>query len=98
MSEIVRTFESTEEYINFINKQKIDDVYKEAVDEVLEKETIEELIKEAFTELADAEAEMNILEDLFIEGKVDKKEVTNAKRRYTKAKNNLDELYKKKEG
>ena len=98
MSEIIRTFESTEDYLNYINKQKIDDVYKEAVDEALDKETLEDLLNEAFRNLADAEAEVSILEDLFIGGKVDKNEVTQAKRRHTKAKNRLEELYKLKEG
>lgn len=92
MSEIVRTFNSTEEYIEFINQSKIDDVYKEAVNNAIENKVNEDLIKEAIIELSDAEAELDILEDLFINNKVNQKELTNAKRRYTKAKNNLNRL------
>lgn len=92
MLEVVRTFNSTEEYINFINQSKIDDVYKEAVNNAIENKVNEDLIKEAIVELSDAEAELDILEDLFINNKVNQKELTNAKRRYTKAKNNLNRL------
>lgn len=98
MIEVIKSFKSTEEYIEYIQQNKIDELYKEAVDSAIEKEAIDDLIVEAFTELADAEAELSILEDLFINGKVNKKEVTTAKRRYTKAKNNLDSLYMEKEG
>lgn len=90
--EIVRTFKSTEEYINFINQNKIDEVYKEAVDKAIGNQVTEEIVQEAITELSDAEAELGILEDLFIENKVSQKELTNAKRRHTKARKNLDRL------
>lgn len=90
--EIVRTFKSTEEYINFINQNKIDEVYKEAVDKAIGNQVTEEIIQEAITELSDAESELGILEDLFIENKVSQKELTNAKRRHTKARKNLDRL------
>lgn len=87
--EIVRTFKSTEEYIN---QNKIDEVYKEAVDKAIGNQVTEEIIQEAITELSDAESELGILEDLFIENKVSQKELTNAKRRHTKARKNLDRL------
>lgn len=90
--EIVRTFKSTEEYINFINQNKIDEVYKEAVDKAIGNQVTEEIIQEAIIELSDAESELGILEDLFIENKVSQKELTNAKRRHTKARKNLDRL------
>lgn len=90
--EIVRTFKSIEEYINFINQNKIDEVYKEAVDKAIGNQVTEEIIQEAITELSDAESELGILEDLFIENKVSQKELTNAKRRHTKARKNLDRL------
>lgn len=90
--EVVRTFNSTEEYIKFINQSKVDEVYKEAVDNAIGNKVNEELINEAITELADAEAELGILEDLFLNDKVSQKELTNAKRRHTKAKKNLDRL------
>lgn len=90
--EIVRTLKSTEEYINFINQNKIDEVYKEAVDKAIGNQVTEEIIQEAITELSDAESELGILEDLFIENKVSQKELTNAKRRHTKARKNLDRL------
>ena len=90
--EIVRTFKSTEEYINFINQNKIDEVYKEAVDKAIGNQVTEEIIQEAITELSDTESELGILEDLFIENKVSQKELTNAKRRHTKARKNLDRL------
>lgn len=95
--EVIRTFNSTEEYINFINQSRIDDVYKEAVDTAIDKQVTEEMILEGITKVADLEAEVSILEDLFIQNKVDKKEVTQAKRRYTKAVNELEELYGRKE-
>lgn len=98
MSEVVRTFNSTEEYIRFMNNQKIDNLYKEAVDNAIGNQITEEMINEAFTELADAEAELDILEDLFVNDKVSQKEVTTAKRRHTKAKKNLDRLIEEKEG
>lgn len=90
--EIVRTFKSTEEHINSINQNKIDEVYKEAVDKAIGNQVTEEIIQEAITELSDAESELGILEDLFIENKVSQKELTNAKRRHTKARKNLDRL------
>ncbi len=95
--EVIRTFNSTEEYINFINQSRIDDVYKEAVDTAIDKQVTEEMILEGITKVADLEAEVSILEDLFIQNKVDKKEVTQAKRRYTKAVNELEGLYGRKE-
>ena len=52
--EIVRTFKSTEEYINFINQNKIDEVYKEAVDKAIGNQVTEEIIQESITELSDA--------------------------------------------
>ena len=88
--EVVRTFNSTEEYINFINQSKIDEIYKEAVDNQVTKE----MLLEAITKVADTEAELSILEDLFIQGKVDKKEVTQAKRRNTQSRNEVENLYK----
>lgn len=90
--EIVGTFKSTEEHINSINQNKIDEVYKEAVDKAIGNQVTEEIIQEAITELSDAESELGILEDLFIENKVSQKELTNAKRRHTKARKNLDRL------
>lgn len=95
--EIVRTFKSTEEYINFINQSKIDEIYKEAVDNAIENQVTEEMILEGITKVADLEAEVSILEDLFIQGKVDKKEVAQSKRRHTKAINELEGLYSRKE-
>ena len=87
--EIVRTFNSTEEYIQFINQQKINETYIEAVEEALDKR---------FTEFTDAEAEMNIAEELFVQDKISKKEMKQIRTRYTKSKNNLnsaiDEFYK----
>lgn len=92
--EVVRTFNSTEEYINFINQSKIDEMYKEAVDTAIDNQVTEEMLLEAITKVADTEAELSILEDLFIQGKVDKKEVTQAKRRNTQARNEVENLYK----
>lgn len=96
--EIVKTYKSMEEYIKETQQSMIDQVYKEAVDKAIEQEVTAEMINEAFTELADAEAELLTLEDLFIENKVGKNELTQARRRYTKAKNALDNLCEKKEG
>ena len=98
MVEIVKTYKSMEEYIRETQQSMIDQVYKEAVDEAIGKEVTEEMIAEAITKMADAEAELSILEDLFIQGKVDKKEVTQAKRRHTKAVKTLESLYADKEG
>lgn len=92
--EIVKTYTNMKEYLEEVNKSKIDKMYKEAVDGALESEVVEEMIARAVTEVADSEAELDILEDLFVHDKVDKKEVTQAKRRYTKAKNNLELLLK----
>lgn len=92
--EVVRTFNSTEEYINFINQSKIDEIYKEAVDTAVDNQVTKEMLLEAITKVADTEAELSILEDLFIQGKVDKKEVTQAKRRNTQARNEVENLYK----
>lgn len=97
MSEIIRTFKSTEEYINFINKSRVDNIYKEAIDNVIEKQVTEEMILEGITKVADTEAELSILEDLFVHGKVDKSEVTQAKRRNTKAIKELELLYNAKD-
>ncbi len=97
MTEVVRTFSSTEEYINFINQSKIDEMYKEAVDNAVDNQITNEMIIEAITKVADTEVELSILEDLFIQGKVDKKEVTQAKRRHTQARNTVENLYKEKE-
>lgn len=98
MVEIVKTYKSMEEYIRETQQSMIDQVYKEAVDEAIGKEVTEEMIAEAFTDMADAEAELSILEDLFVQGKVGKNEVTQAKRRHTKAVRNLESLYADKEG
>lgn len=98
MVEIVKTYKSMEEYIRETQQSMIDQVYKEAVDGAIGKEVTEEMIAEAFTKMADAEAELSILEDLFIQGKVDKKEVAQAKRRHTKAVKTLESLYADKEG
>lgn len=98
MVEIVKSYKSMEDYIKSTQQSMIDQVYKEAVDEAMGKEVTEEMIAEAFTKMADAEAELSILEDLFIQGKVDKNEVTQAKRRHTKAVKELDSLYADKEG
>lgn len=98
MVEIVKSYDSTEEYIKAKNKEKIDNLYKEAADKAIGKKVIEDMIPEAVREVADAEAELSILEELFVQDKVDRKEVTNAKRRYTKAKNILEDLFKEKEG
>lgn len=98
MVEIVKSYKSMEDYIKSTQQSMIDQVYKEAVDEVIGKEVTEEMIAEAFTEVADAEAELSILEDLFVQGKVGKNEVTQAKRRHTKAVKQLDSLYADKEG
>jgi hypothetical protein len=92
--EIVKTYTDMKEYLEEVNKSKIDKMYKEAVDGALESEVVEEMIARAVTEVADSEAELDILEDLFVHDKVDKKEVTQAKRRHTKAKNNLELLLK----
>lgn len=98
MVEIVKSYDSTEEYIKAKNKEKIDNLYKEAANKAIGKKVIEDMIPEAVREVADAEAELSILEELFVQDKVDRKEVTNAKRRYTKAKNILEDLFKEKEG
>lgn len=92
--EVVRTFNSTEEYINFINQSKVDEMYKEAIDNAIDNQVTKEMLLEAITKVADTEAELSILEDLFIQGKVDKKEVTQAKRRNTQARNEVENLYK----
>ena len=92
--EIVKTYTNMEEYLDAVNQSKIDKLYKEAVDGALESEVTEEMIARAVAEVADSEAELDILEDLFVHDKVDKKEVTQAKRRHTKAKNNLELLLK----
>ena len=96
--EIVRTFNSTEEYIQFINQQKINETYIEAVEEALDKRITQEELNKLFTEFTDAEAEMNIAEELFVQDKISKKEMKQIRTRYTKSKNNLnsaiDEFYK----
>lgn len=92
--EVVRTFNSTEEYINFINQSKVDEMYKEAIDNAVDNQVTKEMLLEAIIKVADTEAELSILEDLFIQGKVDKKEVTQAKRRNTQARNEVENLYK----
>lgn len=98
MSEVIRTFNSTEEYIQFINQQKINETYIEAVEEALDKKITQEELNKLFTEFTDAEAEMNIAEELFIHDKISKKEMKQIRTRYTKSKNNLnsaiDEFYK----
>lgn len=90
MSEIIRTFSSTEEYIRFMNNQKIDELYVEAAEEALDKEITEEELNKLFQDLSDAEAEMNIAEELFAVDRISKKEMKQIRTRYTKAKNRLD--------
>lgn len=88
--EIVRTFNSTEEYIRFINQKKIEETYVEAVEEALDKEITQEELNALFVEFTDAEAEMNVAEELFSQDKLSKKEMKQIRTRYTKSKNKLD--------
>lgn len=97
MIEVVKSYSSTEEYIRAMQQSKIDELYEKAVDEAIDKDVTDEMIAEAFTKLADAEAEMLILEELYLQEKVPQKEVTSAKRRHTKAQKELDKLYQMKE-
>lgn len=97
MIEVVKSYSSTEEYIRAMQQAKIDDLYEKAVNDAIEKDVTEEMIAEAFTKLADAEAEMLILEELYANDKVNQNEVTQAKRRHTKAQKELDKLYQMKE-
>ncbi|WP_304393379.1 hypothetical protein [uncultured Clostridium sp.] len=88
--EVVRTFNSTEEYIRFINQKKIEETYVEAAEEALDKEITQEELNALFVEFTDAEAEMNIAEELFAQDKLSKKEMKQVRTRYTKSKNKLD--------
>lgn len=97
MIEVVKSYSSTEEYIKDIQQRQIDELYEKAVDEAIDKDVTDEMIAEAFTKLADAEAEMFILEELYLQGNIPQKEVTSAKRRHTKAKKELDKLWQMKE-
>lgn len=90
MTEIIRTFSSTEEYIRFINQKKIEETYIEAVKEALDKQITEEELNRLFIEFTDAEAEMNIAEELFAQDKISKNDMKQIRTRYTKLKNNLD--------
>lgn len=90
MTEIIRTFSSTEEYIRFINQKKIEETYIEAAKEALDKQITEEKLNKLFIEFTDAEAEMNIAEELFAQDKISKNDMKQIRTRYTKLKNNLD--------
>lgn len=90
MTEIIRTFSSTEEYIRFINQKKIEETYIEAAKEALDKQITEEELNRLFIEFTDAEAEMNIAEELFAQDKISKNDMKQIRTRYTKLKNNLD--------
>lgn len=99
--EIIKTYTNMEEYLKETqqklveeNKSKIDKLYENAVNTTIDKETIKEMINKAFKELGDSEAELSILEQLYLQGKVEQKEVINAKRRHTKAEKQLNNLYK----
>ena len=90
MTEIIRTFSSTEEYIRFMNQKKIEETYIEAAKEALDKQITEEELNRLFIEFTDAEAEMNIAEELFAQDKISKNDMKQIRTRYTKLKNNLD--------
>lgn len=90
MTEIIRTFSSTEEYIRFINQKKIEETYIEVAKEALDKQITEEELNRLFIEFTDAEAEMNIAEELFAQDKISKNDMKQIRTRYTKSKNNLD--------
>lgn len=90
MTEIIRTFSSTEEYIRFMNQKKVEETYIEAAKEALDKQITEEELNRLFIEFTDAEAEMNIAEELFAQDKISKNDMKQIRTRYTKLKNNLD--------
>ena len=58
--EIIKSYDSIDEYIKEKNKEKIENIYNNAVDTAIEKSVTDELIAKAIRDLSDAEAELSI--------------------------------------